>query len=94
MPNILGVTLDRVYKIGTSAYITYQGCHKAVKKAFLVKNGKYHLCYESDPFTELLIDFDYVLNSDGTATITGWKETLGGVSSNELVVPDDPRIIL
>ena len=42
----------------------------------------------------LLVDFEYVKNDDGTATLTGWKGTLNGVTSTELVIPDDPRIIL
>ena len=48
----------------------------------------------SAPLSEVLIDFDYTENSDGTATITSWKGTLNGVTSTELVVPDDFRIIL
>ena len=42
----------------------------------------------------LLKDFDYVENDNGTATITGWKGTLNGVASTELIIPDDERIIL
>lgn len=41
-----------------------------------------------------LIDFTYIDNEDGTVTLTGWKGTLNGVRSTELVVPDDSRIIL
>ena len=36
----------------------------------------------------ILIDFDYTTNDDGTYTITGWKQTLNGVPSNEMIVPD------
>jgi hypothetical protein len=43
---------------------------------------------------DLLIDFEYTLNDDGTATLTAWKGTLNGVASTELVIPDDDRIIL
>jgi hypothetical protein len=47
-----------------------------------------------DRWAEILIDFDYIKNNDGTATITGWKGTLNGEPSTELIIPDDERIIL
>jgi hypothetical protein len=43
---------------------------------------------------EILIDFDYIKNNDGTVIITGWKQTLNGKPSTELIIPDDERIIL
>ena len=36
----------------------------------------------------ILIDFDYTTNDDGTYTITGWKQTLNGVPSTEMIIPD------
>lgn len=42
----------------------------------------------------LLKDFNYTSNSDGTYTLTGWKQTLNGVSSTELVVPKNLNIKL
>jgi hypothetical protein len=42
----------------------------------------------------LLIDFEYTDNGDGTYTITDWKQTLNGVPSTEVVVPDNENIIL
>lgn len=42
----------------------------------------------------ILIDFDYTTNDDGTYTITGWKETLNGEPSTEMVIPDNNLIIL
>ena len=42
----------------------------------------------------ILQDFDYIKNSDGTYTLTGWKQTLNGVSSTELVVPNYTNIIV
>ena len=42
----------------------------------------------------VLVDFEYTSNSDGTYTITGWKQTLNGVSSTELIIPDNNKIIL
>lgn len=42
---------------------------------------------------DLLIDFNYT-EDNGIATITGWKGTYQGVTSTEIIVPDDNRIIL
>ena len=44
--------------------------------------------------TNILRDFTYVANSDGTYTITGWKGTKNGVASTECVVPDNKYIII
>lgn len=41
-----------------------------------------------------LVDFYYDKNDDGTYTITGWKETLNGVSSTECVVPNSNLIYI
>lgn len=41
-----------------------------------------------------LIDFEYTANSDNTYTITGWKGTLNGEPSTEMVVPDNGLIKL
>ena len=46
-----------------------------------------------DP-TTALIDFEYVANEDGTYTITGWKGTLNGESSPEMIIPDNGLIIV
>lgn len=47
-----------------------------------------------DTFYDSLIDFEYTKNNDGTVTLTGWKGTLNGAPSTELVIPDSDRIIL
>ena len=41
-----------------------------------------------------LVDFEYDDNGNGTYTLTAWNETLNGEPSTELVIPDDPNIIL
>lgn len=46
------------------------------------------------PFTELLTDFNYTKNENGTYTITSWKETTNGSVGTELIVPDKTRIIV
>jgi hypothetical protein len=43
---------------------------------------------------EMLRDFRYIVNNDGTYTLTEWKGTLNGETSNSLVIPDSPDIIL
>lgn len=48
---------------------------------------------EFDP-TVALVDFDYTANDDGTYTLTGWKGTYQGVTSTEMIIPDNSLIIL
>ena len=43
---------------------------------------------------ELLVDFEYEDNGDGTATITEWKGTSNGASGNRIIIPSDSRIII
>lgn len=50
---------------------------------------------EVEPFNpeEILIDFYYIDNGDGTYTITEWKHTLNGVySENDMIVPNFTNI--
>ena len=44
--------------------------------------------------TNILKDFTYVANSNGTYTLTGWKGTKNGVASTEVVIPDNSAIIV
>lgn len=46
---------------------------------------------EFDPAVQL-IDFDYYQEDNGTYYITGWKGTLNGVQSTELIVPDSALV--
>jgi len=42
---------------------------------------------------EMLIDFNYNINSDGTYTITSWKGTYFGAPTNStFFIPDDNRV--
>lgn len=41
-----------------------------------------------------LVDFEYTANSDGTYTLTAWKQTLNGEPSTELIIPEIDFIIL
>lgn len=45
-------------------------------------------------YEELLTDFEYVENDDGTYTLTEWKGTYNGEESTEIIIPDDESIIL
>lgn len=42
----------------------------------------------------VLVDFEYTANDNGTYTITGWKETLNGESSTEMIIPNNGLIIV
>lgn len=44
--------------------------------------------------SEILVDFEYTDNGDGTYTLTGWKGTLNGEPSTEIIVPDYEFIVL
>lgn len=46
------------------------------------------------PVTDLLIDFNYINNNNGTYTLKAWKGTLNGEPSTEIIVPDNRNIIL
>lgn len=48
---------------------------------------------EFDPAIQL-IDFTYTTNDDGTYTLTGWKETLNGEPSTEMIIPNNGLIIV
>ena len=41
-----------------------------------------------------LVDFGYIANDNVTYTITGWKETLNGESSTEMIIPNNGLIIV
>lgn len=49
--------------------------------------------YDFDPEV-VLIDFYYSPNIDGTYTITGWKGTLNGEPSEEIVIPGNSKILI
>ena len=42
----------------------------------------------------VLIDFNYTDNGDGTYTLKSWKRTYNGISSSELIIPDNENIII
>ena len=42
---------------------------------------------------DILQDFDYINNGDGTYALTSWKGTANGVPSTEIILPNDNRIV-
>lgn len=42
----------------------------------------------------VLVDFEYTANDDGTYTVTGWKDTLNGEASTEMIIPNNGLIIV
>lgn len=76
-------------------FATVDGVQKVVDSIYQTVNGVYVKIYSSAiPLPEVLVDFEYTDNGDGTATITAWKHTLNGEDSTIMHVPDDARIIL
>lgn len=101
-----GLVISSVYEDGTTREITnytyskeYLTINDSTFEILYVENGVTHSVtielniVKFDPSVEL-IDFEYIDNGDGTYTITGWKETLNGEPSTEMVIPDNPLIIL
>lgn len=43
---------------------------------------------------DVLVDFNYTDNGDGTYTLTDWKQTYNGESSSELIIPNYSNIIV
>lgn len=39
-----------------------------------------------------LVDFDYVVEEDGSYTLTGWKSTLNGEPSSRLIIPNNALV--
>ena len=42
----------------------------------------------------VLADFEYIKNENDTYTLTKWKETLNGISSTEMIIPNNEKIVL
>lgn len=53
-----------------------------------------HSLPDAPKMEDILIDFEYTKNDNGTYTLTAWKQTLNGEPSTEMVIPDNPKIIL
>lgn len=88
------IGVDNVARKVIQPYIGVDNVARTITKSYIGVDNVARLCYEAFNAAEILIDFNYVDNGDGTYTLTGWKGTLNGMLSTELVVPDYPQIIL
>lgn len=96
-----GMVLTAFYGDGTSAIITeYSYPTEPLNicgdiKLFITTQFK-SIPYDIEIIVSVfdLIDFNYTYNDDGTYTLTGWKSTLNGEESTELIIPDSPYIKL
>ena len=52
------------------------------------------LLTDAPKIEDILIDFVYTDNRNGTYTITDWKGTFEGVASTRCIIPEDAKIIL
>ena len=79
-------------------YVGVDGVARKVVKGYVGVNGVAKLCWSFGVLPDFLIDFNgyttTISDTEETYTITGWKGTLNGVPSTEIVVPDNENIIL
>ena len=77
----------------SKCYIGVNGVARKITRVYIGdENGIARQCYNGD--SDLLVDFVFTDNGDGTFTLTGWGGTFKGKNSTELIIPDDPSIIL
>ena len=77
--------VNNVPVAGTAVTLTYKQGNHSVNTTFNVT---------IIPMEDVLIDFEYTVNADGTYTITAWKGTLNGEPSTEMVVPNSSLIYI
>lgn len=88
-----GLVITAIKQDGTLQEITnytLSAKNKVVTVTYSEYGQVYTTTFETDMFTidEILMDFEYTTNDDGTYTLTAWRETLNGVPSTEMVIPD------
>ena len=96
-----GMVVTATLEDGTTLELTNYTCDNYVT----VENPVFKIVYddvsvdltvtvkEFDP-AFVLVDFTYTDNGNGTYTITGWKGTYNGVTSTEMIVPNNAYIIV
>lgn len=98
-----GMVVEVTYENGTVEEIDFYQYNRGVDKAdFSIYYDQVNIVediiqLEVEPFNpeEVLIDFYYIDNGDGTYTITEWKHTLNGVpNETDMVVPNFTNIIV
>lgn len=80
-----------------SIYVGVDGVARRVVKAYVGVGGVARLFYTSASLPDFLIDFNGYVSKEGdkeTYVITGWKGTLNGEPSTEIVIPDNENILL
>ena len=93
-----GISQKEVYEcIAPNPYLSYG--QTSIELQYTDEDGDVHTTSTPvtvTPFdpTEKLVDFTYTVNDDGTYTLTGWKQTLNGITSTEMVIPDNGLIVL
>lgn len=91
-----GMIITGICTDGTSVEITDYTYPEEVSEVFEIYCVGYDVTVSInlDIGPEMLRDFRYIVNNDGTYTLTEWKGTLNGETSQTLVIPDSPDIIL
>lgn len=93
-----GVSQKEVYGcIAPNPYLSYG--QTSIELQYTDEDGKIYITSTPvtvTPFdpTEKLVDFAYTANDDGTYTLTGWKQTLNGITNTEMIIPDNSLIVL
>lgn len=89
--------LYALWEIKSNLWV-YQNGKWRLGLPYVYHNGKWCFCLYKiyrDLFIKILQDFEYTIPFDSsTATIIDWKETYQGELSNDLVIPNNPKIIL
>lgn len=91
-----GITREVTDFICPSSYITEGSTSIEIKyvEAGVVNSTTIPITVNAFDAATVLVDFDYTANDDGTYTITGWKGTLNGEVSTEIIIPDNGLIIV
>lgn len=100
--DVTGIVVEAVYEDGSVDVIngyTYSEIAPAngtLVVSWIYKGSTYTASMKLNVTTmaEILVDFEYMNNGDGTYTLTDWKGTLNGKASTEIIVPDNNRIIV
>ena len=89
-----GMVVSAVYNDGTSIPVTDYVYSDIVDGVVTITYLSYSINIDITIKTvkDLLVDFEYTENADGTYTITDWKKTLNGEPSTECIIPEHELI--
>ena len=88
------IPIDGEIKKVKGIYVNIDGEVKEIISGWAKKNGVITKIYSNIDLSDILIDFTYTVESDGTHLLTGWKGTYNGEPSTKIVIPDNPYIKL